>query len=1376
MKRHRVHNLFLSLLLFILFPSCDNGEELGDTGTEELQDEESLECRSNADCSDGAVCNGLEQCVEGQCRPGEQPQCDDGKRCTQDYCSEEYGGCVNEPVDMDGDGYISSECGGVDCDDDDALIYPDAPERCNTKDDDCDGFLGDEDDLDGDGYANVECGGPDCDDTRPGVHPGALEICDAADNNCDGFLLSGEDDDGDLYADVACGGDDCDDDDPDVHPGATERCNGIDDDCNGAFGVEEDQDKDGYAAELCGGLDCDDSNPEIYPGAAELCNAVDDNCDGLIPEDRDEDGFPSVACGGNDCNDGDSSIHPDTEELCNSIDDNCDGIIPEDADGDGFASSDCGGDDCDDEDPGIYPGAPEGCDGIDNDCDGFPGVEEDADNDGFLHPTCGGDDCDDSDREVHPGAEERCNGIDDDCDEDIDEGMPCLPGESVSCTAACGTIGIGFCTESCMPPSGEDCSPPEEVCNGIDDDCANGPDDLFPCVQGQETSCTTVCGSMGRGVCSSTCTIPEPGACDVPDETCNGADDDCDGLKDEGICCRHGDVLTVMSGLQRAVSMDIVWSGSEYGLIFECSQTEPRESTYRFARVDRDGNIFISPYEHEYFYALGNADCAVAWSGSEYGISMVDWPGIYFVTLAPDGAQKITEVEATLHDAGSTSIAWSGSMYGVSFKSEGYTPTISMLILEPDGTIFQDNPEMPIQLYEGDLSNTHDTTIEWVGNGYDVYVYWRCTDEFTCMYEFPYEGIGIVRLNAAGESWLPPPPEPRIWSLTDPQARGSRSLSSAFKEETSTIGVVYEDRRTGNSEIFFTLAGPHAAKLTVDRQATESSEWKTSPDIAASPAGWGIAWTSIGMGDEDVYFTLASDEGEKIRNDLRVTESAGPANSPSVAWDGSDFGLVWVEEIGGLKDVRFVRVRCDALPPDPQDNDEDGHVSVETGGDDCDDEDPDVNPGEEDVCNGIDDDCSGAADDLFDCSSGKEVSCSTTCGSTGTGTCHGDCTLPSPVECTPPDEVCNGEDDDCNALNDDGICCPVDSSPVIVSGFDRINYPQTLWTGSNFAVFFSARPSGDWQYYYYVVRLDSSGNPVSPVSQVGLQYCNPFLRLCRQAVVWTGSEFGFSYSAGNIRFVRLDAVGNPLISEVEVLSGEVWDSSITWSGSQYGVTIAERTGGRLFYSLLDTDGTITYQESVWDEFSSIPDHLIEWVGDGFDIYYTKASTGETCHAIRGFNTGDPPEAIYCLNDEGITGAMRPDSSWNADIGIIGVVYEDRRTGAGQIFYTPAGPHAQKLSADVQVTTGDEWKAEPSIKAVGNDWGVAWVTDHRGNEEVYYNQVDSAGAALYGELRVTEADGASQSPSVDWTGSQAGIAWVDDRSGSDEIYFVRIECK
>ena len=155
-------------------------------------------------------------------------------------------------LDVDQDGYEV----GVDCDDADSSVNPDAAEFCDGIDNNCDGQV-DEGvstqyfaDVDGDGFGDDEntitaCQPPsgyiivgnDCDDNSAVSFPGAEELCDEIDNNCDGdideFLLEGMylDSDGDGYG----------------HPDQPiQSCS---------------DDLSQYVQNL---LDCNDQNPEVY--------------------------------------------------------------------------------------------------------------------------------------------------------------------------------------------------------------------------------------------------------------------------------------------------------------------------------------------------------------------------------------------------------------------------------------------------------------------------------------------------------------------------------------------------------------------------------------------------------------------------------------------------------------------------------------------------------------------------------------------------------------------------------------------------------------------------------------------------------------------------------------------------------------------------------------------------------------------------------------------------------------------------------------------------------------------------------------------------------------------------------------------------------
>jgi len=405
------------------------------------------------------------------------------------------------------------------------------PERCNGRDDDCDGMVDEGFNLSSDPN---HCGG--CGNVC--TYLNATGLCDA------GTCVQGSCAPGFLDLDASVPG--CESACLPTN-GAVERCDGVDNDCDG---VIDDGDPGGGAAcgvdaGICtagtlhcvaGALTCDGIGP-----AAESCNDADDDCDGVVDDGFDKLNDPTICGDCTPCNVAHAVAGCDGGACSVAL------CLQGWVDLDGLPGNGC-------EYP-CTPSGPEVCNGRDDDCDGLTDVADPS----LLVPM------------------NFCRQLGE------------CAGTQPSCAADAGWDCVYLDPDVEKQPNGDPVFE-ETRCDGRDNDCDGAPDEVFPLKNtpcGEDGTFGTTrrlgaCRGTGQLVCNAAgtglrCNVTVAGAA-AASETCNDRDDDCDGHVDEGYD------FGGFNGVRDAVSAPLTIGGaSVVAYLYEASRPDSTPASPGFA-------------------------------------------------------------------------------------------------------------------------------------------------------------------------------------------------------------------------------------------------------------------------------------------------------------------------------------------------------------------------------------------------------------------------------------------------------------------------------------------------------------------------------------------------------------------------------------------------------------------------------------------------------------------------------------------------------------------------------------------------------------------------------------------------------------------------
>ncbi len=403
------------------------------------------------------------------------------------------------------------------------------------------------------------------------------------------------------------------------------------------------------------------------------------------------------------------------------------------------------------------------------------------------------------------------------------------------------------------------------------------------------------------------------------------------------------------------------------------------------------------------------------------------------------------------------------------------------------------------------------------------------------------------------------------------------------------------------------------------------------------------------------------------------------------------------------------------------------------------------------------------------------------------GSCGDDCDDTDPRAFPGNPEVCDGVDNDCDGIIDNGATyIPTLGSEFQLStpGFDWAE-PGSLTRstkGQQMLATYSASSNG--QFSPYVQPLDGMGQPtVAPAVLTGTAAAGS-----NTAVVWTGDRFGISWSDrrdGNyeIYFALLDPTGKKMApgdERITVSQGFSLYPSIVWTGQAFTIVWQEEKGDGTFMvqgqnialdgSLVGNIATLTHG-SFDDQGPSLASGITEL---GL-VWVRQPAEGTALVAFQpvAFDLTLPPSALQPVSlTTPAMGAAAPSISFDKKHDRYAVAFYDPSPSKRVVYGAIVGPDETIVTPATNIAQSPAQARDPALFAFGDRVLFVYADDQDGTFYQLYAREMSAD--LTSELEpatpVTAATGDCTEPLFSFSENGTVLVLFRDDQGPDPAVF------
>jgi hypothetical protein len=551
-----------------------------------------------------------------------------------------------------------------------------------------------------------------------------------------------------------------------------------------------------------------------------------------------------------------------------------------------------------------------------------------------------------------------------------------------------------------------------------------------------------------------------------------------------------------------------------------------------------------------------------------------------------------------------------------------------------------------------------------------------------------------------------------------PMTRASTSSGSAYRPAIAWSGsqyaIAWDDTRGTNYEVFLALIDASGTKIGGDITVTTDDSFDSyRPSIAWNGSGYGIAWADERDGQYEMYFALLDATGTKTTGDLPITSDDNLVSDiPSLVWTGSEYGLAWQDARHGATEIYFNRISAAGAPL------------------------------------------------IVDYRVTNDAATSQVPVLAWAGTQYGVAWY---------DARTTVQDVYFARISVLGV--KIGSDVQITSDAATSAIPSLVWTGAEFGVTWEDnRDAGEYEIYFQ--RISIAGAKVGSEMRLTVDGAPS-----RYPVLAFGTlGYGLAYALDDLDKITFIGLG----CHADTTPPSCPANLTVTGNSGFGVTLLWEPGvdlqTQVAYHRVYRDGSLlgVTTESTYTD-TSRPAGILTYTVTAVNAngWESAGCAAVTAPEPEG-GCGEPLTDVVTVAASPSSTATSASIAW--DGAAYGIAWRDDRNGNGEIYFARVASDGAVIVPARRITTASGTSDRPSLVWTGTEYGLAWEDLRDSHYQIYFNRLALDGTPGTDSKPFPHATSVERYPSLVWTGSGYGLAWEDDRDVAtyEEIYFWRID--